>query len=207
MARALSFYLRERVGEEVAKGTSCRQAAARFGGRNRGKRFGVSASSAIRWAAKAGSGAAPAPKKQGGDRWSQHLEAGAGFRLGAAAEQPGIALAELREKLKERGTAAGIATLWRCFRRHKMTRKKRWRMPPGRAGRMERRPGKPGLRGRSSLIRKSASSPARPEQRRRWRVVTAGRREASGAARPCRTAIGKRRLSPRGCASAGAPRQ
>jgi transposase len=95
MARALSLDLRERVVEEVAKGTSCRQAAARFGRRNRGKRFWrVSASSAIRWAAKVGSGAALAPKKQGGDRRSQHLEAGAGFILGAAAEQPDITLAE-----------------------------------------------------------------------------------------------------------------
>ena len=66
MARALSLDLRERVVEEVAKGTSCRQAAARFG---------VSASSAIRWAAQVRSGRALAPMKQGGDRRSQHFEA------------------------------------------------------------------------------------------------------------------------------------
>jgi transposase len=127
MARALSLDLRERVVEEVAKGTSCRQAAARFG---------VSASSAIRWAAQVRSGSLLVPKKQGGDRRSHHIEVESGFILGAVAEQPDITLAELREKLKERGRSAGIATLWRFFQRHKITLKKRWRMPPSRAERM-----------------------------------------------------------------------
>src|SRR5215831_2269108 len=116
MARALSLDLRERVVEEVAKGTSCRQAAARFG---------VSASSAIRWAAQVRSGSLLVPKKQGGDRRSHHIEVQSGFILGAVAEQPDITLAELREKLKERGKSAGIATLWRFFQRHKITLKKR----------------------------------------------------------------------------------
>ena len=44
MTRALSVDLRERVVAAVAEGVSCRQAAARFG---------VSASSAIRWNALA----------------------------------------------------------------------------------------------------------------------------------------------------------
>jgi transposase len=126
MARALSLDLRERVVEEVAKGTSCRQAAARFG---------VSASSAIRWAAKIRAGGTLAPKKQGGDRRSQRMEAEAAFILGAVAEQPEITLAELQGKLEERGTRAGMGTLWRFFRRHKITRKKRWPMPPSRAER------------------------------------------------------------------------
>ena len=42
MAKALSTDLRRRVVDATAQGISCRQAA---------KRFGVSASSAIRWAA------------------------------------------------------------------------------------------------------------------------------------------------------------
>jgi|ERR1700745_924836 transposase len=127
MARALSLDLRERVVEEVAKGTSCRQAAARFG---------VSASSAIRWAAKIRSGSALAPKKQGGDRRSRRIEAEAAFILGAVAERPDITLAELQGKLEKRGARFGIGTLWRFFRRHKITLKKRWLMPPSRAGRM-----------------------------------------------------------------------
>jgi transposase len=59
MARSLSLDLRERVVDAGAKGMSCRQAAARFG---------VSASSAIRWVAQVRSGLALVPKNQGGDR-------------------------------------------------------------------------------------------------------------------------------------------
>jgi len=70
MARAQSLDLRERVVEEVAKERSCRQTAARFG---------VCASSAIRWAAKLRSCGALAPKEQGGDRRSQRIEAEAVF--------------------------------------------------------------------------------------------------------------------------------
>jgi transposase len=107
--------LRERVIEAVAKGMSCRQAAVRFG---------VSASSAIRWAAQVRSGGALAPMKQGGDRRSQHIEAEAAFILGAVAEQTDMTLAELQEKLKERGKSVGIGTLWRFFQRHQITFKK-----------------------------------------------------------------------------------
>ena len=72
MARALSLDLRKRVVDAVAEGVSCRQAAVRFG---------VSASSAIRWAAQIRSGGALAPMKQGGDRRSQRIEAEAAFIL------------------------------------------------------------------------------------------------------------------------------
>jgi len=99
---------------------SCRQAAARFG---------VSASSAIRWAAQVRAGLALAPKNQGGDRRSQRIEAEGAFILAAVAEQPDITLAELQGKLKERGKSAGIATLWRFFQRHQITLKKRLRTP------------------------------------------------------------------------------
>jgi transposase len=96
MARALSLDLHKRVIDAVAEGMSCRQAAARFG---------VSASSAIRWAAQLRSGGALAPMKQGGDRRSQRIEAEAAFILGAIAEQPDT-LAELQGKLKERCKSA-----------------------------------------------------------------------------------------------------
>src|SRR5207249_4223529 len=65
--------------------------------------FGVSASSAIRWAARIRSRGALAPMNQGGDRRSQRIEAEAAFILGAAAEQPDITLAELKGQLRERG--------------------------------------------------------------------------------------------------------
>jgi len=127
MARALSLDLRKRVVDAVAEGMSCRQAAARFG---------VSASSAIRWAAQIRSGGALAPMKQGGDRRSQRIEAEAAFILGAIAEQSDMTLAELQRKLKERGKSVGIGTLWRFFRRRRITLKKRLRMPPSSRERM-----------------------------------------------------------------------
>ena len=62
MAKALSVDLRQRVVEVICQGTSCRQAAARFG---------VSASSAVRWVAQLRMSGTVAPKKQGGDRRSE----------------------------------------------------------------------------------------------------------------------------------------
>src|SRR5262249_5552663 len=94
MARALSLDLRERVVEAISKGLSCRQAAARFG---------VSASSAIRWAAQVRLGGSLAAMKQGGDPRSHHIEAEAAFILGAVVEQPDVTLAELQGKLGGRG--------------------------------------------------------------------------------------------------------
>jgi transposase len=44
-----------------------------------------------------------------------------------------ITLAELRERLKERGVAVAIGTLWRFFKLRKITRKKSRRAPPNSA--------------------------------------------------------------------------
>ena len=126
MARALSLDLRERVVGAIANGISCRQAAARFG---------VSASSAIRWAAQVRSGVALAPKNQGGDRRSQRIETEAAFILGAVAELPDMTLAELKGKLRKRGMSVGVGTLWRFFQRHRITLKKRLPMPPSNSAR------------------------------------------------------------------------
>ena len=66
MPKSLSFDLRSRVLATVDAGLSCRQAAARFG---------VSASSAIRWQALRRAGGDAWPKRQGGDRLSHRTEA------------------------------------------------------------------------------------------------------------------------------------
>jgi transposase len=121
MAKALSLDLRQRVIEAIRQGMSHRQAAARFG---------VSASSAIRWAAQLRTTGNVAPKKQGGDRKSGRIEAQAAFLLDQVARVPDISLAELQAKLDERGVRVGIGTLWRFFRRHRITLKKRRRMRP-----------------------------------------------------------------------------
>ena len=121
MAKALSVDLRRRVVGAIADGMSCRQAAVRFG---------VSASSAIRWAAQLRTTGNIAPKKQGGDRKSGRIEVQAAFILGEVQKKTDITLAELQAKLKARGISVGIGTLWRFFHRRHITLKKRRRMRP-----------------------------------------------------------------------------
>jgi len=120
MAKSLSLDLRRRVVDAIEQGLSCRQAA---------ERFGVSASSAIRWLDRLKQQGDIAAKKQGGDRKSGRIEAEAAFLLGEVAETPDITLVELQEKLKTRGVGVGIGTLWRFFDRRRITFKKRRRMP------------------------------------------------------------------------------
>ena len=121
MAKSLSIDLRRRVVDAIEQGFSCRQAA---------ERFGVSASSAIRWLDRLKKQGDVAAKRQGVDRKSGRIEAEAAFLLGEVAKTPDITLVELQERLKVRGVNAGIGTLWRFFDRRRITYKKRRRMPP-----------------------------------------------------------------------------
>ena len=87
MSKALSLDLRTRVLAAIAGGLSCRQAA---------QRFGVSASSAIRWRALECIQGDARPKAMGGDRRSGRIEARAGLILALVEETPDITLEELR---------------------------------------------------------------------------------------------------------------
>ena len=116
MARSLSMDLRERVVRAVDEGTSRREAAVRFG---------VSAASAVRWCALARERGNAAPRPQGGDRRSQALEAHAGLIDTLMAKTPDQTLMELRDRLGARGVKTTHTSLWRFFRRHGVTRKKR----------------------------------------------------------------------------------
>ena len=120
MAKSLSIDLRRRVVDAIEQGFSCRQAA---------ERFGVSASSAIRWRAQLKQQGDVAAKRQGGDRKSGRIEAEAAFLLAEVTKTPDITLVELQEKLKARGVSVGIGTLWRFFDRRHITFKKRPHMP------------------------------------------------------------------------------
>jgi transposase len=123
MSKALSVDLRGRVVTAVAVGASCRAAAARFG---------VSASSAIRWCAQARQAASVAPGPIGGDRRSARIEAHAGLILDLIEQKSDITLAEIQTKLARAGVPAGIGTIWCFFDRHRITRRKRRRTPPSR---------------------------------------------------------------------------
>ena len=123
MARSLSKDLRDRVVRAVDEGASRREAAARFG---------VSAASAVRWCALARDRGDVAARPQGGDRRSHFLEAQAGVIAELLAQTPDQTLMELRDRLAERGVATTHTSLWRYFRRHGVTRKKRRLTPRSR---------------------------------------------------------------------------
>jgi transposase len=125
MPKPLSYDLRARVLAAVDGGLSCRQAA---------ERFGVSPSSAIRWQALRRSGGDARPKPSGGDRLSHRTEAHAALIRSALDEVPDITLPELTARLAEQGASTSVASLWRYFRRHKITRKKRPPTPKNRTG-------------------------------------------------------------------------
>jgi len=128
MANALSVDLRCRVVEAVEQGMSRRQAATRFG---------VSAASAVRWHQRYSTTGTVAPRGQGGDRKSKHVEAHAAFILAEIMRQPDMTLAELQARLEqERSARFAIGTLWRFFRRRRITRKKRPLMPASVSARM-----------------------------------------------------------------------
>ena len=101
MAKALSVDLRCRVLAAVDGGLSCRQAAVRFG---------VSASSAIRWNEQRRKRGEIKSKPQGGDRRSGRIEAHATLILALVDKTSDITLAELQAKLNEQGLRFGASS-------------------------------------------------------------------------------------------------
>ena len=158
MARALSMDLRSRVLDAIRNGMSCRRAAAHFG---------ISASSAIRWREREREQGHAAPKRQGGDRRSERIEAHAETILGLVKTTPDRTLAEIREVLAGQGLSFGIATVWRFFARRRITLKKRRHMRPSRTVPMSRSGDASGPRGNPVLILRGLCSSTRPGPRRR----------------------------------------
>ena len=116
MAKSLSVDLRERVVLAVDGGLSRRAAA---------KRFGVAASTAIKWADQWQRTGSVAPRPRGGDRHSARIEAHADEVLGLIDETPDITLEELAGHLDAaHGLRVAPSTVWRLLDRHGMTFKK-----------------------------------------------------------------------------------
>ena len=124
MPRALSLDLRERVLAAVEAGSSCRQAA---------ERFGVGIATAIRWQARFRAEGVVAAKPMGGDQRSRNIEAHAEMILQACEAEPQAYLRELRESLREKGVSTSTSGLHRFFARHKISRKKGICTPPSKA--------------------------------------------------------------------------
>ena len=117
MAKPLSEDLRVRVIRAVETEGMSRHAAA--------KRFGISASSAVRivgdWR-KSGKTRAKGP---GGDQRSHRIEAHRDAIMGAIKSKPDLTLVEIAEMLKAKfGTSFAPSSVWRFFDRHAISFKK-----------------------------------------------------------------------------------
>lgn len=116
MTRPLSMDIRTRLISAVAGGMTRRSAA---------KRFGVAASTAIKWVDRWQRTGDVQPRPQGGDHRSHRLEAHAEEILGLIAARRDITLAEIAEHLdRTHGLKVAQSTVWRLLDRHGMTFKK-----------------------------------------------------------------------------------
>ena len=116
MTKSLSIDLRERLVSAVDGGMTRRSAA---------KRFGVAASTAIKWVDQWRRTGNVAPRPRGGDRRSERIEVHAEEVLRLVAETPDLTLEELAEHLHEgHGLKVDPSTVWRLLDRHGMTFKK-----------------------------------------------------------------------------------
>lgn len=118
--------LRDRVAAAVAAGASARAAA---------ERFGVSISTAIRWAQRWRAEGHVQARRMGGDHRSRLKEHRAAA-LELIARRPDLTLEEIRRALAASGVSVGLSTVWRFVTAHKLTRKKRPCMPPSRTAPM-----------------------------------------------------------------------
>ena len=116
MTKPLSNDIRERLVSAVDAGLSRRSAA---------KRFGVAASTAIKWVDQWRRTGDVGPRRQGGDHRSHRIEAHAEEILALVEEMPDITLGQLAEHLDEvHGLTVAQSTVWRLLDRHEMTFKK-----------------------------------------------------------------------------------
>ena len=116
MAKSLSIDIRERLVSAVDGGMTRHSAA---------DRFGVAASTAIKWVDQWRRTGDLAPRPRGGDRRSARIEVHAEEVLRLVAETPDITLEELAEHLHEgHGLKVDPSTVWRLLDRHGMTFKK-----------------------------------------------------------------------------------
>ena len=114
MPKPCSLDLRERVVETVELGASRREAA---------ERFEVSASSAIKWMQRWHETGSVAAKPSGGS--ISPLEERADFLLALIAEQPDLTLDEIVVAMRKRRIAGSRSAVWRFFKRHNISFKKK----------------------------------------------------------------------------------
>ncbi len=114
MATPLSNDLRTRVIDAVDNGMTRRAAA---------ERFGVAASTAVRWVDRWRKSGSCEPRPQGGDKRSHRIEMHAPEILALIDKTPDITLREIVEHLDARhGLDVAQSTVWRLLDRHAVTR-------------------------------------------------------------------------------------
>ncbi len=114
MPRAYSSDLRIGVIRAVEGGSSARGAA---------RRLGVGESTATAWVGRwrrTGSAAAQSQKGRSRSPLNRH----AAWLLGLIGERADLTLAEIRDRLGERGIRTGLSSIWRFFDRHGVSFKK-----------------------------------------------------------------------------------
>jgi transposase len=114
MPKPCSLDLRERVLEAVEAGASRREAA---------ERFEVCASSAIKWMQRWRATGIIAAKPSGGS--ISPLEAHVDWLLTLIAEQPDLTLDEIVAAMRKRRIAGSRSAVWRFFKRHNISFKKK----------------------------------------------------------------------------------
>lgn len=126
MARAYGVDLRKRVVEAIDEGLSTRAAARRFS-------IGISTSGA--WYREWRSRGRLEPGRQGKPKLSK-LDAHEAFILALVeTDERDITLAEIAERLAERGVKAGVTTVHEFFAKRGITYKKRRRTRPNSSAR------------------------------------------------------------------------
>ena len=116
--------LRERVVNAIKSGASRREAA---------DWFDVSPSSAIKWMQRRQATGSIAPTPSGGSL--SPLEAHAAFLFALIERQPDLTLDEIVTAMHKRRIAGSRSAVWRFFRRHKISFKKKLAGGRARAGR------------------------------------------------------------------------
>ncbi len=114
MSKPYSLDLRERVVAAIEAGASRHEAA---------EQFAVSVSSAIRWMQRFVRVGSAAAKPSGGS--TSPLEAHAPWLLGLIAKHPDLTLDEIVMAMQREGIAGSRVAVWRFFKRHNITVKKK----------------------------------------------------------------------------------
>ena len=114
MPKPCPLELRERVVEAVESGASRREAA---------EWFDVSPSSAIKWMQRRQKIGSIAAKPSGGS--ISPLEARAEFLLRLIGERPDLTLDEIVAEMRKRRIAGSRSAVWRFFKRHNISFKKK----------------------------------------------------------------------------------